>query len=114
MPDEMFYKLGAQVMALELVIKTMIAMQLASTVKSETGFVEAAETAVALGERLQSHVRKLAAQVVREGHDGDVGQIMLTSMEETVGRCFAAPAANLREIADLILEGLKPASDAKN
>jgi hypothetical protein len=114
MNDEAIRKIGCQVQALEMVVKAMIAIQFASTVKDEAGFGKAAEAIKAIGAHLQEQVRGMSAQLSPSARASGLSDAWISEMGAVIGRCFEQPAASLQQVADLILEVMPPATDAKN
>lgn len=114
MKDDDFYKLAAQVQALEMVIKSMIAVQLSSLVKDEAGFSKVAELASEMAQRLQEHIATIVGQMPASAHQTGFAELTREQMAATVGRCFEQPREMLDQIAKMVLELSKPASDAKN
>lgn len=114
MTDEMFYKLSAQVQALEAIVQTMIAMQLASKVSQEADFAKAAITAEELRDHLTRHFDDLEGRAPANAVQSGVASTMMDEMRRTVARCMDGASAQLRQVGALVLEVAKPPSDAKN
>lgn len=111
--DEQFYKLSAQVSAIEMVLRTVLAMQLVNQVKDPLQAGEMADTATKMKDRLSDYVTSLAnrpeAQI-----DPELSTIMLGEMRAAISRCFDQSAGFLTQIAQIALDIADPPSDAKN
>lgn len=114
MIDEEFHTLAAQVQALELIVKTMVAVQFAASVKNETGFGGALDMARQVADRLRAHVRNLSAKADPATLDIEMFQLMQAEMEATIGRCFDAPTGALDQIAEIVLRDIDTPSGARN
>ena len=114
MTDEEFHRLGAQVQALELIIKTMVGVQFAASVKSETGFGGAVDMAKQVADRLRAHVQSLSSNADPATLETGMFQIMQAEMQATIGRCFDAPTGALDQIAEIVLRAMDTPSGARN
>lgn len=110
MQDEQLIKLGAQVQGLELLIKSMIALQFAATVRDEAGFVKAAGQVRDLSKHLQEHLDA----VMKNAPDNAVRHVMEAEIRSTVRRCLEGAEGQLQEVAKVVLALSDPASPAKN
>ena len=114
MNDEEYYKLGAQVQALELIVKTMIAIQFAASVKTETGFGGAVDMARQVAERLRAHVQVLAERADPATRETALFQLVQAEMAATIERCFDAPTGALDQTAEIVLRAMDTPSGARN
>ena len=112
--EKTFYRLSAQVQGLELVLKSMIALQFAMSVRDEAGFAKAAEQAQALSASLRAYIDKALSDAPAPLVDSGVAQITLDEMRSVVARCLDGAADQLGEVAGLVLRATEPASPAKN
>ena len=96
MNDEEYYKLGAQVQALELIVKTMIAIQFAASVKTETGFGGAVDMARQVAERLRAHVQVLAERADPATRETALFQLVQAEMAATTVATASTSRATAR------------------
>lgn len=113
--DDATVKMGAEVAALEMVLKTVITFQLAATVKDEAGFVKAAELGRQLQARLDGYISDMMEKAkALPSYDAATMAVMERAMRETVARCYDQPSAMMSQVADIVLELSESPSDAKN
>lgn len=107
--QDAFDKLAGQVQGLEMVLKSLVELHLATRVKDEAGFTKAAELAMKISQRLQAQVDLMGKEAERQSLSMPT---ILTAMRATVARCYDQPAENLTQIAQIVLDLSEPATPA--
>jgi N-methylhydantoinase B/oxoprolinase/acetone carboxylase alpha subunit len=109
MQREQLLLLRGEVIGLELVLKTLMGMYLASQAKDEAGFSRVADLSAETGRWLTASVPAMLVGMAPETTE-KIG----TVISATVARCFDQSAEWMNEMARVVLEVSPPASDAKN
>lgn len=112
MDDVQDYRLAGQVIALELVVRTIIGGFLAMHVTDENGFTEAAAQAERLRRMCMVQVKAHLDQMPEVAMPQIVA--LRESITETVERCFQQAIADMNRTALGLLALADPASDATN
>lgn len=108
------FKVQGQIQGLELVLKTLISLQLAGRVKEDGDFAKMAQFAGDLRDRLCSFTDNIGEEAQRQGFDAELAEIMVNEMRGTVSRCFSQPQETLEEVSKIALELADAPSDARN
>lgn len=109
MQREQLLLLRAEVIGLELVLKTLMGLYMASQATGEGGFSRVADLGAETGRWLAGAVPGMMA-----GMTPDTAEKMRTVVSATVARCFDQSAEWMNEMARVVLALSAPASDAKN
>jgi len=109
MQREQLLLLRGEVIGLELVLKTLLGMHLASQAKDEAGLSRVADLSAETGRWLTASVPAMLVGMTPETTE-KIGPVI----SGTVTRCFDQSAEWMYETARMVLEVSTPASEAKN